>query len=189
MFAIGSLDGLLAQVVAASGKGTVQLVIQVKAVGQHKQGCTQQILQELVSIEHHRKAFARTLRVPEHTDFAVIALQGFLSAVEGFLYGKILVVASQYACLFIHTHSKGKVGDNIYKPMLGEDAVEKSFKVGKCRTLITSVRGFPLHISVEWSGNSAYTGVCHIAYHKHLTSGKELRNDAHIVLQLLVGFL
>ena len=32
MFAIGSLDGLLAQVVAASGKGTVQLVIQVKAL-------------------------------------------------------------------------------------------------------------------------------------------------------------
>ena len=45
VFTIASLDRLLAQIVAAGRKGAVQLVVQVEAVGKHKQGCAEQIFQ------------------------------------------------------------------------------------------------------------------------------------------------
>ena len=167
----------------------MQLVVQVKTVGQHKQGCTQQIFQKLMGVEYHRKALARTLCVPEYPDFTVIALQGLFGTVNSFLYGKILMIAGQNASFFVHTHCEREICDNINKTMFGENAIEECLKVGKCRAFITSVRGFPLHISVERCGNRTHPGVCHITNHKHLTSGKELRNNAHIVLQLLVCFL
>ena len=126
--------------------------------------------------------------MPEYTNFTVIALQGLLCAVKSFLYGEILMIASNDAHLFIHSHCKGEVCNNINEAMFGKDTVEKSFKVGKHRAFITSVCGFPLHIAVKRCCYRANTGVCHVAYHKHLASSKELRNDTHIVLQLLVGF-
>ena len=73
--------------------------------------------------------------------------------------------------------------------MLLKYAVEECFKVGKRRAFIASIRGFPFHISVKRCGNRAYSCVCHITYHEHLASSEKLRNNAHIVLQLLVGFL
>jgi len=52
----------------------MKLVVQIEAICQHKQGRTQQILQKLMGIEYHWKTFTRTLRVPEYTNFTVIAL-------------------------------------------------------------------------------------------------------------------
>ena len=142
-----------------------------------------------MGIEHHRKALARTLCVPEYADFSIIALQGLFGTFKGFLHGKILVIASEYAYLLIATHCKGKVSNYINDPMLLKYAVEECFKVGKRRAFIASIRGFPFHISVKRCGNRAYSCVCHITYHEHLASSEKLRNNAHIVLQLLVGFL
>nr|WP_300896761.1 hypothetical protein [uncultured Alistipes sp.] len=150
----------------------MQLVVQIKTVGEHQQSCAKQVFQKLVGIEHHRKALARTLCMPKHTDFPIIALQGFLGTLKCFLYGKILMVTGKNACFFIHSHCKSEISNNINKPVLCEDAIKESFKVSKCRTFITSVRGFPLHISVERCGNCAYPSVCHVTYHKHLASDK-----------------
>ena len=112
-----------------------------------------------------------------------------LCAVKSFLYGKILMITSKDAEFFIHTHSEGEVCNNINEAMFGEDTIKESLKVGKYCTFITPVCGFPLHIPVKRCRNRTYTSVCHVAYHKHLASGKELRNNTHIVLQLLMGFL
>ena len=73
--------------------------------------------------------------------------------------------------------------------MLLKYAVEECLKVGKSRAFIASVRGFPLHIAVERCGDRADSCVRHVANHEHLAGRKELRDDAHIVLQLLVGLL
>ena len=126
--------------------------------------------------------------MPEHTNFTIIALQGLFCAIKSFLYGKILMIASKYAYFFIHSHCKSEVCNNINEALSVENTIEESFKVSKCRTFIISVCRFPLHISVQRCSNSTYACVSHIANNKHLASGKELRNDAHIVLQLLVGF-
>ena len=135
-----------------------------------------------MGIEHHRKALARTLCVPEYADFSIIALQGLFGTFKGFLHGKILMIASEYAYLLVATHCKGKVGNYINDPMLLKYAVEECFKVGKRRAFIASIRGFPLHISVKRCGNRTYSCVCHITYHEHLASSEKLRNNAHIVL-------
>ena len=127
--------------------------------------------------------------MPKYTDFSVFTLQGLLGTFESFLYCKILMIACKNTGFFVNSHRESKISNNINEAMLGKDTIEESFKIGKCCAFIASICGFPLHISVEWCSNRTHPSICHITYHEHLTSSKELRNNAHIVLQLLVGFL
>ncbi len=60
---------------AASGKGLVDLCVQVVAVGEDQKGeVAAQLAMDLASEEHHGIALARTLGMPEHPQLAVPAL-------------------------------------------------------------------------------------------------------------------
>lgn len=92
VIAVICLDWLLSQIVATSGKGAVQLVVEVETVSEHKYCRAQQIFEQLVGIENHRQTLTTPLHVPEHADFAVFTLQRFLCAFHRFLHGEKLVI-------------------------------------------------------------------------------------------------
>ena len=94
MLAALGVDRHLAQEVLAAAELTVELVVEVFAVGHHHKRTFGKLLNKLVGEEYHRKTLARTLRVPEHAYFAV-AIHGLVGACHGFLHGEVLVIGGE----------------------------------------------------------------------------------------------
>ena len=93
------VDGFLTKEVLTSAKLAIELVVEVFAVGHHYDGNFGQSLHQLVGIEYHREALARTLRVPKHTNFSV-TFHCCIGALHGFPYGIILMVGSKNLGVF-----------------------------------------------------------------------------------------
>ena len=89
----------LTKEVLAAAELTEELIVEVLAVGHHHDGYFGQVLHQLVGVEHHGEALARTLRVPEHTYLAV-AFHCRTGALQGFAHGVVLVVGSKNLGVF-----------------------------------------------------------------------------------------
>ena len=68
----------LAQQVLTHAECREQLIVQIIAICQyHQRGVLHnRMLDNLASVEGHKQAFARSLRVPDHPDLAVTILSG-----------------------------------------------------------------------------------------------------------------
>ena len=83
-----------------------------------------------MGIEHHGEALARTLRVPEHTDFS-IAFHRRASPLQGFAYGIVLMVGGQNLGVFaLFLVEADIVLQDVEQPFLLEHAEEESTVVG-----------------------------------------------------------
>jgi hypothetical protein len=68
----------LAQQISAHAEGREQLIVQVVAIRQHNQRRVRhgRVFDDLARVEGHQQALSRTLRMPDHPDFAVSILGG-----------------------------------------------------------------------------------------------------------------
>ena len=94
MLAALGIHGFLAQERLATSKLTVELVVQIVAVGNDHYGRAVQPLLQKMRKEHHGERLARALRVPEHADLS-IAAHGLNSTLRRLAHCKILVVSGK----------------------------------------------------------------------------------------------
>ena len=128
--ALGVLWFLTKEVLAAA-ELTEELVVEVLAVGYHHDGYFGQSLHQLVGVEHHGEALARTLRVPEHTDFSVSFHCG-TGALQGFAHGVVLVVGGKNLGVFaLVLVEADEVLQDVEQSLLLEHAEEEGAIVGE----------------------------------------------------------
>ncbi len=81
---------------AARLEGLGDLVVEFHAVGHHDEGpVARHFAQDLLRVEHHREALARSLRLPEHPAAAVAGFARFERRGDGVVHPEILVVLRQ----------------------------------------------------------------------------------------------
>ena len=128
--ALGVLWFLTKEVLAAA-ELTEELVVEVLAVGYYHDGYFGQPLHQLVGVEHHGEALARTLRVPEHADFSV-AFHCGTGALQGFAHGVVLVVGGKNLGVFaLVLVEADEVLQNVEQSLLLEHAEEEGAIVGE----------------------------------------------------------
>ena len=86
---------------------------------------------QLVGVEHHGEALARTLRVPEHADFSV-AFHCGTGALQGFAHGVVLMIGGKNLGVFaLVLVEADEVLQNVEQSLLLEHAEEEGAVVGK----------------------------------------------------------
>ncbi|CCZ48043.1 putative uncharacterized protein [Bacteroides sp. CAG:661] len=182
------LNRHLPQEILTLGKLCVQLVVEVVAVGNHHDGGLRKLVLQQMGIKHHRKRFSAALRVPEDANLAVILYCCF-RPLDGLLHSKILMVGRQYlGCPRFVFREADKVADDVQQPSPLEDAFKERIIVGKVRTFIIAVPGFPFHVAVFLAGNGSGLRASHVAHHAENVVHKQRRNLLHVVAQLPIGF-
>ena len=97
--------------------------------------------------EDHRKRFARTLRVPENTDFAV-SVYGIVCPFERTVDGKVLMVSGKYLGGSAFTMVKAdEVMYDVQQTLFGEYTMEEGIVADMIFVFIDSVAALPLHIA------------------------------------------
>ena len=105
------------------------------------------------------------MRVPEHPNLTVTA-HGLFRALQGFIYGKILMVGTQYLPRLPLVLVEAKeVLNQVEETMLVENALKESGIIGYGIRFILPILGFPLHVSLLLGGKRAHTGGKHIRNH------------------------
>ena len=108
-----------------------------------------------MGIEHHRQRFPATLRVPEHTAFAIC--DGcLLGGSNRLLDGKILMVGGKHLECFLAVHIEAdKVFQDVEETVLLKQSLKEGVKGCVLCVLVAAVRCFPLHEAVFTGGDGS----------------------------------
>ena len=97
--------------------------------------------------EDHRKRFAGTLCVPEHTDFAV-SVYGIVCPFESTIDGKVLMITGKDLCGSAFTMVKAdEVMYDVQQTLFREYTMEEGIVADMIFVFIDSVAALPLHIA------------------------------------------
>ena len=141
-----------------------------------------------MGIEHHRKRFATSLCMPEHTAFTVCNGSVFCGF-NRFSYRKILMVASKnFECVDTLIREANKVLYNIEKSFFLEHTLKESVKLSILCVFIVAVFGFPLHKAVFTGGDRTRFGGQLVAHNADSVVNEHRRDFLHIVTELPVRF-
>lgn len=141
------LHGHLPQKIAALRKLTVQLPVEVVAVGQHDNRRRGHRPLQPLGEEDIRQRFAASLRVPEDPA-AAVRLGGAERRIDGLAHGVELVVGAQYLDLLpVLLRAADEAAEQLDEATLLEHPAEEDVEIGEARVLQPAVHGLPLHES------------------------------------------
>ena len=179
--AAGALHCTLAQKVNGARELPVELLVEVVAVGDDHNGGAHGLHLGMVCQKNHRKALARTLRVPEHPNLAVLSYCTFGPG-GGFLHSVILVIARQYLGILPFADIEEQiVPQKVEQHLGGEHRPEGHIVVGHLAAGL-----FPLHIAVFVCRDGTDFGKRHIAQHVEGIVDEERGDEFLIVADLKV---
>lgn len=187
MGAARRLHGHLPQKVAALRKLTVQLPVEVVAVGQHDNRRRGHRPLQPLGEEDHRQRLSASLRMPEDTA-AAVRFGGAERRIDGLAHGVELVVGAQYLDVFpVLLRAADEAAEQLDEAALLEHPAEEDVEIGVARVLQPAVHGLPLHESVLAGGDGPGLGRGQVAHHAEGVVDEQRGNLLHVVAQLGVG--
>ena len=141
-----------------------------------------------MGIEHHRKRFAASLCMPEHTAFTVCngcVFCGF----DCLSNRKILMIAGKnFECIDALIREAYEVLYNIEQSFFLEHTFKESIELGILCVFIVAVFGFPLHKAVFTGGDRTRFGGQLVAHNADSIVNEHRRNCLHVIAKLPVRF-
>ena len=187
MGAARRLHGHLPQKVAALRKLTVQLPVEVVAVGQHDNRRRGHRPLQPLGKEDHRQRLAASLRVPEYPA-AAVRLGGAERRFDGLAHGVELVVGAQYLdVLPVLLRAADEAAEQLDEAALLEHPAEEDVEIGVARVLQLAVHGLPLHESVLTRRDGPGLGRGQVAHYAEGVVDEQRGNLLHVVAQLGIG--
>ena len=187
MSAALGLDRFLTQKVFASGELSIELPVQIVAVGQHDNGRRRHRLLQQLREEDHRKGLAAALRMPENAAFAIRPCS-FHRRQYRLAHGVELVIGSQYLRTLLPVlRETQEIAYQLHQPHLVEHPPKQYVEPGTAPILHRTVDRFPRHKAVFSRRNRAGLGNRVVAHHTERIVDEERRNLLHVIAQLRIG--
>ena len=141
-----------------------------------------------MGVEHHRKRFAASLCMPEHTAFTVCNGSVFCRF-DCLFNRKILMVAGKnFECVDTLIREANEVLNNIEQSFLLEHTLKESIKLCILSVFIIAVFCFPLHKAIFAGGDRTCFRGQLIAHNADSVVDEHRRDFLHIITELPVRF-
>ena len=174
------LAGLCLAQQPAVFKGITDLGVQLVPVGQDDNGGrTGELTANLLRQKHHGVAFAAALRMPEHTQLAVVQLAGLIGF-DRLIDAEILVVPGKdFCCMPTRVVKQDEVFQQIQKVFLFADAPEHGFQ--RHTALLLLGQTLPLVEKLIFAAQGTHLGLHAVGEDEKGIVEEQVRNSILIV--------